>query len=303
MNIVLFVLGLLFSSATLVSADLYQWTDKDGVVHVVDESSEVPRAYRDKVKVFESQKSRTSPSSLPLSPSRAYPTYSEGRFAQKLALDLGLIKNRDEDAIGPLIGAGIRPASGWHVNDELTAETVEEVVGAARRAANARRLTISPDGVAAIVQQAAASVLPPPPPVAEQPREEPPQQQVIIQQTPPQVIEVQRERVPVYIPVPVNPYYGRPYPPRRHPYPPRHDPYPPQHSHPGSGPFAPAQPTGPHTNRWDVPQNPTPNSPSGSHTTNPGPSHMPFGASHMPFGTSQMPFGTGSSSEHNSFGR
>lgn len=288
MNIVLLVLGLLFSSRTLVSADLYQWTDKDGVVHVVDESSEVPHAYREKVKVFESQKSRTPPSSLPLSPSRAYPTYSEGRFAQKLALDLGLIKNRGEDAIGPLIGTGIRPASGWHVNDELTVETVEEVVDAARRAANSRRLSLSPDGVAAIVQQAAASVLPPPPPVAEQPREEPPPQQVIIHQTPPQVIEVERERVPVYIPVPVNPYYGRPYPPRHNPYP-RQDPY------AENSPFAPAPPTGPHTNRWDVPQNPTPNSPSGPYTTNPGPTHMPFGTSHMPFGTgshsTQRPFG------------
>jgi len=282
MRILSLVVGLFFSSVALVSADLYQWTDESGVVHVVDESSEVPRAYREKVKVFESQKSRTLPSSLPLSPSRAYPAYSEGRFAQKLALDLGLVKNRDEDAVGPLTGAGIRPSSGWHVNDELTVETVEEVVGAARRAANARRLSLSPDGVEAIVQQAASSVLPPPP-VQEQPREEPPPQQVIIHQTPTQIIEVERERVPAYIPVPVVPYYPRPYPPR-------HD------HHPGDGPFAPAPPTGPHTDRWDVPQTQTPNSPSGPFTTNPGPSHMPFGASHMPFGT-------GSSGGQHSFGR
>jgi hypothetical protein len=289
MNIVMFVLGLLFSSATIVSANLYQWTDEDGVIHVVDESSEVPRAYRGKVKVFESQKSRTPPSSLPLAPSRAYPANSEGRFAQKLALDLGLIKSRAEDAISPLLGAGIRPASGWRVNDELTDETVGEVTDAARRAANARRVSLSADGIAAIVQQAAASVFPPPPPVQEQLQEEPPQQ-VIIHQTPPaQIIEVERERVPVYVPVPVTPYYN-------HPYPPRYDPYPPQGPQPGNGPFAPAPPTGPHTDRWYVPQNPTPHSPSGQHTTNPGPSHMPFGTSHMPFGT-------GSSGRQNSFGR
>jgi len=291
MYILSLVLGFLFFSITLVSADLYQWTDESGVVHVVDESSEVPRAYREKVKVFESQKSRTAPSSLPLSPSRTYPTYSEGRLAQKLALDLGLIKNQDEDAVGPLTGTGIRPSSGWHVNDELTVETVEEVIDAARRAANARRLSLSPDGVEAIVQQAAASVLPPPPQVQEQLREELPPQQVIIQQTPPQIIEVEREPVPVYVPVPVAPYYPRPYPPRHH-------------RPPGNGPFAPAPPTGQHTDRWYVPQNPTPNSPSGQFTTNPGGlSSTPPGPTHMPFGASHMPFGTGSFSGQQSFGR
>ena len=292
MRIPLLFCGLFCLAVTNASADLYQWTDDSGVIHVVDESSQIPRAYREKVKVFESQKSRTPPSSLPLSPSRTYPLYSQGRFAQKLALDLGLIKNRGEDAVGPLSGAGIRPSSGWHVNDELTVETVDEVTDSARRAADARRLSLSADGVEAIVQQAAASILPPPAPVAEQPREEPPPpQQIIIHETPPQIIEVERERVPVYIPVPVVPYYPRPYPPR-------HD------RHPGDGPFAPAPPTGPHTDRWYVPQTPTQNSPSGPFTTNPGgPSHMPFGTSHMPFGTSQMPFGTGSHGTDRSFGR
>ena len=108
MRIPLLFCGLFCLAVTNASADLYQWTDDSGVIHVVDESSQIPRAYREKVKVFESQKSRTPPSSLPLSPSRTYPSYSQGRFAQKLALDLGLIKHRGEDAVGPLSGAGIR---------------------------------------------------------------------------------------------------------------------------------------------------------------------------------------------------
>lgn len=285
MRISLLVCSLFFSLATVASAELYQWTDENGVMHFVDETTQIPRAYREKVKVFESQKTRTPPSGLPLAPSRAYPLHSQGRFAQKLALDLGLIKNRGEDAISPLIGVGIRPASGWHTGDPLTPDVIDEVIDAARRAADARRVTLSADGVAAIVQQAATAILPPPPPVQEQAQEEPPPpQQVIIHQTPPsQIIEVHRERVPVYVPVSVAPYYPR----HRTP---RYDPY------PGDGPFVPAPPTGPHTDRWHVPQGQTPHSPSGPFTSNPGgPSHMPFGASHMPFGTrghsTQRPFG------------
>ena len=278
MCILVLLCGLFFVAVTSASADLYQWTDENGVIHVVDESYQIPPAYREKVRVIESQKSRTLPNSLPLSPSRTYPVHSEGRFAQKLALDFGLIKNREEDAIGPLTSAGIRPASSWRVNDELTPETVSEVTHSARNAANARRLSLSPDGAEAIVQQVATAILPPPEPVQEQPREEPPPQQIIIHQTPPQIIEVEREQVPVYVPVPVVPHYSRPYPRYRNP---RHD------RHPGNGPFAPSSPSGPHTERWYVPQHRTPSSPSGPHTSHPGPTHMPFGASHMPFGSSR----------------
>jgi len=291
MHISLLVCGLFFVVVTAASADLYQWTDESGVIHVVDESSQIPESYRKKVKVFESQKSRTPPSALPLAPSRMYPEYSEGRFAQKLALDLGLIKSPLEDAIGPLTSVGIRPASSWQVNDPLAPETVDEVINSARSAADARRLALSADGVEAIVQQAAASILPAPAPVQEQAREEPPPQQIIIHETPSQIIEVERETVPVYVPVPVVPYYPRHYHPRRHPG-------------PGDGPLRPAPPSGPHTERWYVPQTQTQNSPGGPHTSNPGPTHMPFGASHMPFGASHMPFGSaGSPRSQGSFGR
>ena len=283
MCISLLACWLFFAIASTAAADLYQWTDENGVIHVVDESSQIPPLYREKVKVFESQKSRTPPSTLPLSPSRTYPTYSQGRFAQKLALDLGLIKSREEDAMGPLTSVGIRPASSWQVNEPLTPETIDEIINSARNAANAQRLSLSADGVEAIVQQAAAAILPPPALVQEQASEEPPPpQQIIIQQPPSQIIEVERETVPVYVPVPVAPYYHRHHPSHHQP-------------HRGDGPLRPAPPSGPHTERWYVTQPQTQNSPREPQTRNLGPTHMPFGASHMPFGTgdhsTQRPFG------------
>jgi len=268
----------------LAHADLYQWTDANGVLHVVDEAGQVPSAYRGQVKVYQSTKSTATSDTLPLSPSRTYPEQSQGRFAQKLALDLGLIKSSNEDAFSPLTGVGLQPAGGWRVSDPLTPEIVYDVLASARRAADARRLALSADGAEAVVRQVAASILPPP---DERVDEEPPREtQIIIQQLPPQVVEVEREPIEppypypyAYVPVPVVP-------PRFH-----HR----RRPRPDDGPLTPAPPTGPFTSHWDVSPTPSPSSPSGPFTTNPnptpGPSHMPFGTSHMPFGTSHMPFG------------
>ncbi len=116
-------------------ADLYQWTDADGVIHIVDETSEVPETYRAGMKVYRAAKPSTGVLSLPVSPSRTYAAQSQGAFAQKIALDLGLIKESSEDAFGPLRGAGVQPASGWEASDPLTPEVVDDVLAAARRAA------------------------------------------------------------------------------------------------------------------------------------------------------------------------
>lgn len=280
MRTTLFFCGLLLLAPLPSLAGLYQWTDTDGVIHVVDEAGEVPAAYRNQVKVYQSIKTAPPPASLPLSPSRIYPEYSQGKFAQKLALDLGLIKSSSEDGIGPLSGAGIQPSGGWKVSDPLTPEVVYDVLAAARRATDSRRLTLSADGAEAVVKQVAAAVYPPPPTAEEQKSQEPPQEpQVVIYETPPQIIEVERERYydPVYVPVPVVPQGRR----HRH----RHD----RHDDHPRGQFAPDQPTGPHTTNWDKPTPRNKFSPSGPHTTNPTPPHSP---SHMPFGTSHMPFGT-----------
>ena len=277
MRTTLFFCGLLLLAPLPSLAGLYQWTDTDGVIHVVDEAVEVPAAYRDQVKVYQSIRTAPPPASLPLSPSRTYAEHTQGKFAQKLALDLGLIKSGSEDGIGPLSGAGIQPSGGWKVSDPLTPEVVYDVLAATRRAADSRRLTLSADGAEAVVKQVAAAVSPPPPAVEEQENQEP---QVVIYESPTQIIEVERERYydPIYVPVPVI-QHGH----RRHR---RHD----RQDDRSRGPFAPSEPTGPHTSNRDKPTPRNQFSPSGPHTTNPtpphSPTHMPFGASHMPFGTS-----------------
>lgn len=274
MRILILVCGLWFWCSAVVQADLYQWTDADGVIHIVDETVEVPDAYRDSLTVYRAAKSPGGTLATPLSPSRTYAAQSQGAFAQKLAQDLGLIKNSNEDAFGPLRGVGIQPADGWKVSDPLTPEVLYEVLAAARRAASAKRLSLSADGAEAVVRQAAEAFLPSPPsvpaspPPAERYSEEPgydEEPQVIIEQQPPQIIEVVPEPVYEYVPVPVivgSPGFFH------------------HHGHrPEGGPIPPPAPlTGPFT--------PNPAGVPG------GPTHMPFGASHMPFGASHMPFGS-----------
>lgn len=242
-------------------ADLYQWTDTDGVIHVVDDATAVPQVYRDRVKVYRARTPSTSvsPPGTLLSPSRTYTASSQGMFAQKLAVDLGLIKNRSEDALGPLSGVGIQPASGWRVNEPLTPEALDEVAAAARRAADAKRVPLSPDGAEAVVRQAAAPFLPPPLPRSSLLSEEyyaddyayEEEPDVIVVEQPPQIIEVIREPSylpPVIVGVPIFPHHHRP----RHK---RED-----------QPFTLPSPTGPHT-------------------THPGPTHLPPRATHLPSGS------------------
>ncbi len=285
MRTTLLLCGLLLLASSPSSAKLYQWTDTNGVIHVVDEAVEIPAAYRKQVKVHEATRPASSRASLPLSPSRTYPEYSEGKFAQKLALDLGLIKDSSEDGLGPLSGAGIQPAGGWEVSDSLTSEVVYDVLASVRRAADAQRLTLSADGAEAVVKQVAAAILPPIPVAREQEPQEP---QVIIYEAPQQIIEVERERYydQVYIPVPVIQSGHRH---RRHRHRNRD-----RHNDDGDV-STPRGPTGPHTTGWDKPTPRTRHSPSGQHTVNRAPhspTHMPFGLSPTPRAVAPMPFGT-----------
>ncbi len=270
MRTLIFICGLWLWCSAVVHADLYQWTDADGVIHIVDETVEVPAAYRSSLKVYHAAKSVGGSPGTPLSPSGAYAAQSQGAFAQKLAQDLGLIKNDNEDALGPLRGAGIQPAGGWKVSVPLTLEVLYEVLAAARRAADAKRLPLSADGAEAVARQAAEPFLQPPPvQYSEEPGydEEP---EVIIEQAPPQVIEVVREPTYEYVPVPF--IFGHPGFPQHHGH--GREPIPPPA--PLSGPFTP--------NPAGVPGGPT-HMPFGA-------SHIPFGASHIPFGASHMPFGS-----------
>jgi Domain of unknown function (DUF4124) len=269
----LFVLmaSLSLACVTPSSAQLYRWTDPQGTLHLGNDAGEVAEASRRGLAVSPVGAARAGGKSAaaPLSPSRVYTAQSQGAFAQRLAQDLGLIQQRDEDALGPLSGMGIAPTGYWHVTEPLTAEMVEEIVAATRRAAATARLALSADGAEAVVRQVAVAFLPAPVPLASPPAveggdnvqpvvvvepeviiEEPPP--VIVEQAPAQVIEVIQP--PVYVPVPAAGWSGR-RPKRGLPASP--EPLP-QHSHPG-------------------------------------PSHMPFGTSHMPFGTghSKNPFLSG----------
>jgi uncharacterized protein DUF4124 len=267
MRFFLLLIGVLCLWVPAISqADLYQWTDADGVMHIVDEAAEVPDAYRAGMKVYRAAKPTTGVSPLPVSPSRSYAAQSQGAFAQRIALDLGLVKESSEDALGPLGGAGIQPASGWEANDPLTLEVVDDVLAAARRAADAKRLPLSADGAEAVIRQAGEAFLPPPrpdsrpgwaegedgPEYGQQP------QPIIIEQPPPQIFEV--EGAPDYGDVPF--IYGFPGGHRHHDHHPND--YAGSPSPPLSGHFTP--------NPADVPGSPT---------------HLPFGASHLPLGSRQ----------------
>lgn len=250
----LFLCSLFFFGVTLVHADLYQWTDEQGITHVIDNAGAIPEAYRTKTKTYRSAKPTKNSTSL-LAPSRTYPEKSQGAFAQKLALDLGLINNSGEDALGPLGTAGIQPTSGWRVNNPLSPEAHDEVIAAARRAAASQRVRLSADGAEGVVRQAVSNFLPPPP-VAQQPEEQEYEEpEVIVEQQPPQIIEVIRE--PIYVPQPV--IVGVP-------------------SWQGS-------PGGPPHNPHHLPRQNSRQKESQFST--PAPTHMPFGASHMPFGSNR----------------
>jgi hypothetical protein len=263
MKYIAFFCGVFILRAAVASADLYQWTDDRGVTHVIDNAGAIPEAYREKIKTYRAPKPTTTPTSL-LAPSRQYAAKSQGAFAQKLALDLGLIKNTREDALGPLGTAGIQPAGGWRVDDPLSSDAHGEVLAAARRAAESQRVKLSADGAEAVARQAANDFLPPPPPPEAYEEEYDQEPEVIVEQQPPQVIEVIRE--PVYIPQPVivgDSWW--------------------QGGHPGGVPHRPDR------------NPPRESSRRQSQFSTPAPTHIPFGASHMPFGASHMPFGSASS--------
>ena len=190
-------------------ADLYRWTDARGIIHIVDESVEIPETYRDRVQIYRSSSPDVASSPAIITPSREYSARSQGVFAQKIAVDFGLIKDESIDALGPLNGAGIQPAGGWRVSRSLDLDSVDQLAAAVRRAATAQRLALSADGAEAIIRQAAVGFIPPPPPepvVQAEP-------DVIIVEQPPRIIEVIRE--PYYVDAPTVVYALRPYRPHR----------------------------------------------------------------------------------------
>ena len=191
-------------------ADLYRWTDARGVIHIVDEGVEIPETYQGRVKIYRSVSSDVTSSPALITPSREYAARSQGAFAQKIAVDFGLIEDGSIDALGPLNGAGIQPAGGWQVSRNLDPDSVDQLAAAVRRAATAQRLALSADGAEAIIRQAAIDFIPPSPPPEPVVQVEP---DVVIVEQPPRIIEVIRE--PYYVETPVVVHTLRPYRPHR----------------------------------------------------------------------------------------
>lgn len=270
MYTVIFLLSLIWCSwyVTPAAAELYQWTDANGVLHIVDETVEVPDQYREQLTVFRAPEAKDPPklNRLPLAPSRTYAQYSQGAFAQKLALDLGLIKSDKEDGLGPLNGAGIRPAGSWKVSEPLSPETFGEVMVAVQRAALSQRITLSADKAMAAVEKMAEAYLPPPP-IVQAPPADP---EVIVIEQPPQIVEVVHQ--PHYVPVP----YGVGSTRFRH-RPRRRDRF--RGRFPGDGGVVAAPAKG---SRGQDPNKPF----------RPSLAKTPFGTSRLPTGTSRLPVGT-----------
>ena len=82
-----FLCGVLLLWSTVSHADLYQWTDTDGVLHVVDDAGEVLEVCRSKQKLYRTAKHAGPGKSTMamLAPSRDYAANSQGVFAQQLA--------------------------------------------------------------------------------------------------------------------------------------------------------------------------------------------------------------------------
>ena len=206
-------------------ADLYRWTDARGVIHIVDESVEIPETYRERLKIYRSSSSDLAASPALITPSREYSARSQGAFAQRIGLDFGLIKDGSIDALGPLNGAGIQPAAGWQVSRALDPDSVDQLAAAVRRAATTQRLALSADGAEAIIRQAALDFIPPPPePVVQA------EPDVVMVEQPARVIEVIREPYFVEMPAVVHALRHRPYRRRRFPRQERRELYRPLHT-------------------------------------------------------------------------
>jgi len=148
------VLGLVLGGGTPAEAELGQWTEAAGVIYKRDAQGHAPST--------NPRQGPNSPdASLTVPPEQTRNSASPGQveqggssFATKLAFDLGLTRQREEDAPSALAHVGITPVGGWTRSSECTPEVFSEVLVAARRAAMAGHLSVSADGAEAIVRAA-----------------------------------------------------------------------------------------------------------------------------------------------------
>jgi len=148
------VFGLVLGRMTPALAELAQWTEAAGVIYEGERQGPAPLP---------------NPRQGPNSPDASLTVLSEqtmtsenpgqveqggSGFATKLAFDLGLTRQREENAPSALDHVGIAPLGGWTRGSECTPEVFYDVLAAARRAAMAGRLSVSADGAEAIVRAA-----------------------------------------------------------------------------------------------------------------------------------------------------
>ena len=153
------VLGLGLRLATPVQAELNQWTGAASVTQMEDEKELISSPNTGQVKASAAEFTTPANEQILKSGSQVTAESRLSGFMTKLALDLGLIRQREEDAWSALTRVDITPVGGWAHNVELTPEVFYDVLAAARRAANAGHLFVSADGAEAIVRAAVTPFL------------------------------------------------------------------------------------------------------------------------------------------------
>jgi hypothetical protein len=153
------VLGLVLGSMTPALAELAQWTEAAGVISESDGHGPAPSPNpRQEPPALDASLTVLSEQTMHAERLRQVEQGGSG-FATKLAFDLGLTRQREENAPSALDHVGITPVGGWIRRSECTPEVFYDVLAAARRAAIAGRLSVSADGAEAIVRAAFTSCL------------------------------------------------------------------------------------------------------------------------------------------------
>ncbi len=157
--VIFFLLLLCLTFASSISAEIYKWVDKEGVVNFTDDESRVPSAYRDKVEKMNTAKLEPStPSQTPAgkaavyvqpgtetpAPPVAQTLIREGDFALKLAETLKIGQaNSEAEAESMLAAIGITPRNGWIADYPVTPDIIGELEKAIGSAVDSGKLGMS----------------------------------------------------------------------------------------------------------------------------------------------------------------
>ncbi len=171
--LIFFLLLSCLTFASSISAEIYKWVDKEGVVNFTDDESRVPSAYRDKVeKVNTARLVSSTPSQTPAGKAAVYvqpgkagtqgppvaqTLIREGDFAVKLAegLKIGQAKSEAE-AESMLATIGIAPKNGWIADYPVTPDIIGELQNAIGSAVDSGKLGMNREEAVKTFQDLAA---------------------------------------------------------------------------------------------------------------------------------------------------